>query len=218
MYENGYEFVAHSARPAPTTDPSTFRVQVGSLGCERPYSASIFNISALSFGSLSANAILALNKGAKIGDFAHDTGEGSISEYHERFGGDLIWEIGSGYFGCRTADGNFNPDSFAAKAASAQVKMIEIKLSQGAKPGHGGILPASKVTPEISVTRGVPMGEDCLSPARHRSIFNSLEMMTFIASLKKLSGGKPVGFKLCIGHPWEFMALVKAMREHGDRP
>ena len=218
VYENGYEFVAHSARPAPTTDPSTFRVQVGSLGCERPYSASIFNISALSFGSLSANAILALNKGAKIGDFAHDTGEGSISEYHERFGGDLIWEIGSGYFGCRTADGNFNPDSFAAKAASAQVKMIEIKLSQGAKPGHGGILPASKVTPEISVTRGVPMGEDCLSPARHRAFSTPLEMMTFIARLKKLSGGKPVGFKLCIGHPWEFMALVKAMRETGIAP
>jgi glutamate synthase domain-containing protein 2 len=210
VYGSGYEFIAHSARPAPPADPSTFRITVGGDQCSRPYSASIFNISALSFGSLSANAILALNQGARLGGFAHDTGEGSISRYHERHGGDLVWEIGSGYFGCRTADGNFDPVRFAQKAASEQVRMIELKLSQGAKPGHGGILPAAKVTAEIAATRGVPMGEDCLSPARHRAFSTPLEMMEFIAELRKLSGGKPVGFKLCIGHPWEFMAMVKA--------
>ncbi|MEH2667825.1 glutamate synthase-related protein, partial [Escherichia coli] len=144
----GYEFIAHSTRPAPLADPKTFRIMVGGAQCKLPYSASIFNISAMSFGSLSANAILALNKGARLGEFAHDTGEGSISRYHEQHGGDLIWELGSGYFGCRTADGNFDPIGFARKAESDQVKMIEIKLSQGAKPGHGGILPATKVTPE----------------------------------------------------------------------
>jgi glutamate synthase domain-containing protein 2 len=218
VYENGYEFMAHSTRPAPPADPETFRIPIGGARCENPYSASIFNISAMSFGSLSANAILALNKGAKLGNFAHDTGEGSISRYHREHGGDLIWELGSGYFGCRTADGNFDPVGFQEKANSDQVKMIEIKLSQGAKPGHGGILPASKVTEEISAARGVPMGEDCLSPARHRAFSTPLEMMSFVAQLRKLSGGKPVGFKLCLGHPWEFMGIVKAMRETGTVP
>ncbi|HKG99914.1 MAG TPA: FMN-binding glutamate synthase family protein, partial [Bradyrhizobium sp.] len=218
VYAGGYEFMAHSARPAPPADPQTFRILIGGDQCQRPYSASIFNISALSFGSLSANAILALNKGAKLGGFAHDTGEGSISPYHQRHGGDLIWEIGSGYFGCRTAEGNFDAASFAAKALSDQVRMIEVKLSQGAKPGHGGILPAAKVTQEISVTRGVPMGEDCLSPARHRAFSSPIEMMQFLAKLRELSGGKPVGFKLCVGHPWEFMGIVKAMRETGIVP
>jgi glutamate synthase domain-containing protein 2 len=218
VYETGYEFMAHSVRPAPPADPAGFRILVGGDQCGRPYSASIFNISALSFGSLSANAILALNKGARLGGFAQDTGEGSISRYHERHEGDLIWEIGSGYFGCRTADGNFDPPGFAAKALSDQVKMVEIKLSQGAKPGHGGILPAAKVTREISATRGVPMGEDCLSPDRHRAFSTPIEMMHFIGRLRELSGGKPVGFKLCIGHPWEFMAIVKAMRETAILP
>lgn len=213
VYKSGYEFVAHSTRPAQLADPKAFRVVIGGAQCKRPYLASIFNISAMSFGSLSANAIRALNKGAKLGDFAHDTGEGSISRHHQEHGGDLIWEIGSGYFGCRTADGNFDPISFAQKAASDQVRMIEIKLSQGAKPGHGGILPAAKVTPEIATARGVPLGEDCLSPARHRAFSTPLEMMQFIAELRTLAGGKPIGFKLCIGHPWEFMAMVKAMRE-----
>src|SRR3546814_13228 len=167
----------------------------------------------MSFGSLSTNAIRALNQGAKLGGFAHDTGEGSISRYHREHGGDLIWELGSGYFGCRTVDGNFDAQTFAKKAIDPQVKMIEIKLSQGAKPGHGGILPASKVTEEISLTRGVPMDEDCISPARHRAFSTPMEMMHFIAQLRTLSGGKPVGFKLCIGQPWEFMGMVKAMRE-----
>lgn len=213
VYENGYEFVGHSTRPAPPADPDSFRVLIGGKDCTQPYLASIFNISAMSFGSLSANAIKALNQGAKMGGFAHDTGEGSISPHHRKYGGDLIWELGSGYFGCRTADGQFSPEIFAEKAVDPQVKMIEIKLSQGAKPGHGGILPAAKVTEEISVTRGVPMGEDCISPARHRAFSTPIEMMHFIAQLRKLSGGKPVGFKLCIGQPWEFMAMVKAMRE-----
>ena len=218
VYENGYEFIAHSTRPAPPADPSTFRIPIGAGNCEKPYSASIFNISAMSFGSLSANAIRALNKGAKLGGFAHDTGEGSISPYHREHGGDLIWEIGSGYFGCRTADGNFDPVRFAEQAADPQVKMIEIKLSQGAKPGHGGILPAEKVSAEIALTRGVPMGEDCISPARHRAFSTPIELMHFIAQLRRLSKGKPVGFKLCIGQPWEFMGMVKAMRDTGIHP
>ena len=218
VYEGGYEFIAHSTRPAPLADPRTFRTLIGGVDCTRPYSASIFNISAMSFGSLSANAIRALNKGALIGGFAHDTGEGSISRHHQEHGGDLIWEIGSGYFGCRTADGQFDPEGFASKASADQVKMVEVKLSQGAKPGHGGILPGAKVTAEIAAARGVPAGVDCLSPSRHRAFSTPLEMMQFIADLRKLSGGKPVGFKLCIGLPWEFMAIAKAMRETGIVP
>jgi glutamate synthase domain-containing protein 2 len=218
VYGDGYEFIAHSTRPAPRADPQTFRITIGGDDCTQRYSASIFNISAMSFGSLSANAIRALNKGARIGGFAHDTGEGSISRYHQEHGGDLIWEIGSGYFGCRSADGQFDPERFAKKATEAQVKMVEVKLSQGAKPGHGGILPGPKVTPEIALTRGVPEGQDCLSPARHRAFSTPIEMMQFLADLRRLSGGKPVGFKLCIGHPWEFMAMVKAMRETGIVP
>lgn len=218
VYSAGYEFIAHSTRPAPTTDPAAFRVLIGGKDCSQPYSASIFNISAMSFGSLSANAIQALNQGAAMGGFAHDTGEGSISPHHRRHGGDLIWEIGSGYFGCRAADGSFDPVRFAEQASDPQVKMIEIKLSQGAKPGHGGILPAAKITEEIAATRGVPMGEDCISPARHRAFSTPREMMAFIAQLRALSGGKPVGFKLCIGHPWEFMGMVKAMRDTGVMP
>jgi glutamate synthase domain-containing protein 2 len=172
----------------------------------------------MSFGALSANAIRALNKGAKLGNFAHDTGEGSISRYHREFGGDLIWELGSGYFGCRNDDGTFCDERFAAQATSPQVKMIEIKLSQGAKPGHGGVLPGPKVSPEIAAARGVPVGVDCISPARHSAFTTPVEMMHFIARLRALSEGKPVGFKLCIGHPWEFMAICKAMLETGIRP
>lgn len=218
VYGRGYEFIAHSTRPAAVADPTTFRTRIGGDDCSQAYSASIFNISAMSFGSLSANAIRALNKGARIGRFAHDTGEGSISSYHEEHGGDLIWEIGSGYFGCRTADGQFDPDAFAIKAQRSQVKMIELKLSQGAKPGHGGILPGPKVTAEIAAARGVTEGADCVSPARHRAFSTPIEMMEFIATLRRLSAGKPVGFKLCIGHPWEFMAIVKAMRQTGIVP
>jgi glutamate synthase domain-containing protein 2 len=218
VYRDGYEFIAHSMRPVPVSDPKGFRITIGGDLCARPYSASVFNISAMSFGSLSANAIRALNTGARLGGFSHDTGEGSISPYHREGGGDIVWEVASGYFGCRTADGHFDPDRFAAQAAEEQVKMIEIKLSQGAKPGHGGVLPAAKVTPEIAATRGVPMGQDCISPSSHSAFSTPRELMAFIATLRRLSGGKPVGFKLCIGHPWEFMGMVKAMVETGIRP
>ena len=218
VYRDGYEFIGHSTRPAEAADPASFRITIGGDQCAKPYSASVFNISAMSFGSLSANAIRALNRGAKIGGFYHDTGEGSISPYHREGGGDIVWEVGSGYFGCRTPEGRFDPDKFAAQARTDQVKMVEIKLSQGAKPGHGGVLPAAKVTREIAETRGVPMGVDCISPSRHSAFSTPREMMAFIQQLRTLSGGKPVGFKLCIGHPWEFMGMVKAMLETGVRP
>src|SRR6195952_4861083 len=167
VYADDYEFIAHSMRPAEEADPKSFRITIGNDQCAQPYSASIFNISAMSFGSLSANAIRALNKGAALGGFYHDTGEGSVSPHHREFGGDIVWEVASGYFGCRTAEGRFDPERFAAQASDPQIKMIEIKLSQGAKPGHGGILPGKKVTPEIASTRGVPVGVDCISPAKH---------------------------------------------------
>ncbi|MBD8495001.1 FMN-binding glutamate synthase family protein [Pseudomonas syringae] len=218
VYQTGYEFISHSMRPAPVSDPESFRVEIGGPQCKQPYSASVFNISAMSFGSLSANAIRALNKGAKLGNFSHDTGEGSISPYHRENGGDLVWELGSGYFGCRTDDGRFDPQKFAKQASEPQVKMVEIKLSQGAKPGHGGILPKHKVTQEIASTRGVPMGQDCISPSSHSAFSTPLELMQFIAQLRELSGGKPVGFKLCLGHPWEFMGIAKAMLETGILP
>ncbi|WP_455231942.1 FMN-binding glutamate synthase family protein [Geopseudomonas aromaticivorans] len=218
VYQPGFEFIGHSMLPAEHVDPAGFRVVVGGPQCRQPYSASIFNISAMSFGALSANAIRALNQGAALGGFAHDTGEGSISPYHREHRGDLIWELGSGYFGCRTADGRFDPQRFALQAGDPQVKMIEIKLSQGAKPGHGGILPRHKVTPEIAATRGVAQGEDCVSPARHREFATPIELLQFIARLRELSAGKPVGFKFCLGHPWEFMAIAKAMLETGILP
>ncbi|WP_428416395.1 FMN-binding glutamate synthase family protein [Methylibium sp.] len=207
----GYEWINHSI--APTTIAShDFRITVGGDRAQ-PYSASIFNISAMSFGALSANAILALNAGAKRGGFAHDTGEGSISRYHREHGGDLIWEIGSGYFGCRHDDGSFSEERFAETARDPQVKMIELKLSQGAKPGHGGVLPGPKVTQEIAAARGVAVGVDCVSPSRHAAFDSPVGMLQFIDKLRTLSGGKPVGFKLCIGHPWEWFAIAKAMRE-----
>ncbi len=212
VYQEGYEWVHHSIAPKPIANEK-FRVTVGGPDCTKPYSASVFNISAMSFGSLSANAIRALNGGAKKGNFAHDTGEGGISPYHREIGGDLIWEIGSGYFSCRTRDGKFDPEKFAALATLDQVKMIEIKISQGAKPGHGGVLPAAKVSKEIAEIRGIELGEDCISPPRHSAFSTPIEMMQFIAELRRLSGGKPIGFKLCVGHPWEFLSICKAMLE-----
>ncbi|MBL8351406.1 MAG: FMN-binding glutamate synthase family protein [Burkholderiaceae bacterium] len=208
----GYEWINHSLQPS-TIASHDFRVRIGGERCTQPYSASLFNISAMSFGALSANAIQALNGGAKRGGFAHDTGEGSISAHHRVHGGDLIWEIGSGYFGCRSDDGGFDAGKFAAQAADPQVRLIELKLSQGAKPGHGGVLPGPKVTPEIAAARGVPAGVDCVSPAAHGAFSTPVELLRFIDRLRQLSGGKPVGFKLCIGHPWEWFALAKAMRE-----
>ena len=216
MYEEGFEWMNHSLTPT-RLDNSDFRIVIG-RNCAKPYSASVFNISAMSFGSLSANAILSLNAGARKGGFYHDTGEGSISRYHREPGGDLVWEIGSGYFGCRNPDGSFNPDMFRQNATLEQVKMIEVKLSQGAKPGHGGILPGEKVTREIAEARGVQMGEDCISPASHSAFSNPVELLEFLDQLRELSGGKPVGFKLAIGHPWEWFAIVKAMLATGKKP
>ncbi len=212
----GYEWLNHSVAPTVLASHD-FRVTIGA-GRALPYAASVFNISAMSFGALSANAILALNGGAQRGGFAHDTGEGSISVHHRTQGGDLIWEIGSGYFGCRNDDGSFNAEHFAANATLPQVRMIELKLSQGAKPGHGGVLPGPKVTPEIALARGVPVGVDCVSPAAHSAFSTPLEMMHFIERLRTLSGGKPTGFKFCIGHPWEWFAMVKAMLDTGITP
>lgn len=222
----GYEWVNHSMLPTKLASQD-FRIWIGGMPgqplpggqvCTQPYHASVFNISAMSFGALSANAVLALNLGARTGGFAHDTGEGSISKYHREHGGDLIWQIASGYFGCRNPDGTFSDEKFVENARDPQVKMIELKLSQGAKPGHGGMLLGAKVTPEIAAARGIPVGEDCISPPSHSAFSTPLELMHFIGRLRRLSGGKPVGIKLCIGHPWEWFAMVKAMLETDITP
>ncbi len=213
----GTDWFLHSGR-SHKIDNHDFRVHIGNERCRQPYDMSVFNISAMSFGALSAAAIEALNKGAKEGGFAHDTGEGSISPYHQKHGGDLIWELGTAYFGCRDEHGRFNPETFKQRASLPQVKMIEIKLSQGAKPGKGGVLPASKITEEIAKTRDIPMGKDCISPATHPEFSTPRELVQFWQTLRELSGGKPVGFKLCIGMPWEFMAIVKAMIEEDNYP
>ena len=216
VYAVGYEWINHSIAPI-HVEPEALRVTIGGADCRQPYSASLFNISAMSFGSLSKNAVEALNKGAQLGNFAHNTGEGGISSYHLQ-GGDLIWQIGTGYFGCRQADGTFDPDRYAGQTANPAVKMIELKLSQGAKPGHGGILPAAKLTEEIAAIRGVPMGRDVLSPPGHSSFSTPIGLLEFIAQLRELSGGKPVGFKLCLGKPREFIAICKAMIRTGIKP
>ena len=215
--EIGHEWINHSMRPT-HLDSSDFRITIGGPDCTRPYASSVLNISGMSYGALSPNAVEALNRGARLGGFAHTTGEGGVSRFHRTHGGDLIWQIGSGYFGCRTREGQFCPDAFAAVAAEDQVKMIEIKLSQGAKPGHGGILPGAKVTEAIAEARGVPIGQDCISPAAHSEFSTPLELCGFIARLRDLSGGKPIGIKLCVGHPWEVFALAKAMRASGVTP
>ena len=217
VYDAGYEWLTHSMVPV-HIENADFRTRIGGPDCRQPYDASIYNISAMSFGALSANAILALNEGARRGHFFHDTGEGSISRYHRQNGGDLVWEIGSGYFGCRDANGKFDGARFTKNAALDQVRMIEVKLSQGAKPGHGGVLPGAKVSPEIAEARGVPVGQDCISPPSHSAFATPIELLQFIARLRELSGGKPVGFKLAIGHPWEWFAIVKAMLQTGIAP
>ena len=216
VYSDEYEWLAHSIVPNENA-PAEWRVDVGSSQCSQPYSASLFNISAMSFGSLSANAIMALNKGAAAGNFYHDTGEGGLSRYHRSHGGDLVWEIGSGYFGCRNEDGTFNPDKFKETASDPQVKMVEIKLSQGAKPGHGGVLPGPKVTKEIAETRGVPIGRDVISPPAHSTFSTPIELLEWAARLRDLSGGRPVGIKLRVGKPHEIFAICKAMLETGIR-
>ena len=217
VYATSFEWLSHSVSPK-HADPASFRVTVGGPDCRLPYSASVLNISGMSFGALSANAIRALNIGAKLGNFAHDTGEGGFSRHHQEPGGDVVWQVGSGYFGCRGEDGRFSPERFAETVSAPQIRMVEIKLSQGAKPGHGGVLPGPKVTAEIAAARGIAAGVDCVSPATHSAFTTPLEFLAFVRQLRDLSGGKPIGMKLCIGHPWEFMALCKAMRQTGITP
>jgi len=213
----GYEWINHSLAPKYLGDHSP-RVVFGGPQCTQPYSASPLNISAMSFGALSKNAIMALNKGASLGGFAHNTGEGGLSPYHLEHGGDIIWQIGTGYFGCRDEHGNFDRELFREKAAKDVVKMVEIKLSQGAKPGHGGILPAVKLTEEIAAIRHVPMGKDVVSPVAHSAFCDPRGLLEFVKQLRELSGGKPIGFKLCIGRPKEFLGICKAMLETGIIP
>lgn len=215
--ETGYEYLVHSVVPIAVPDEMP-RVSVGGPDCSRPYSMALLNVSAMSFGAMSANAIRALNKGAALGGFAHDTGEGGISSYHLEHGGDLVWEIGSGYFGTRKADGSFDPDRFAEQAARDEVKCVSLKLSQGAKPGTGGVLPAAKVSTEIARARGVPAGEKCVSPAAHSVFSTPIGLIEFMAWMREVSGGKPVGFKLCVGSRTEVLAICKAMLKVGTAP
>jgi glutamate synthase domain-containing protein 2 len=216
VYGSGYSWLAHSIQPKPVPDEpaSSLRVRVGDERCAQPYDISVLNISGMSYGALGANAIRALNEGAAAGGFAHNTGEGSISEFHLS-GGDLIWQIGTGYFGCRTKAGELDYERFAERAQHPAVKMIEIKISQGAKPGHGGLLPGAKVVPAIAATRGIPVGETCISPPYHRAFSTPRELLEVIARLRELSGGKPVGFKICLGDPVQYLCIVKAMQESG---
>ncbi|WP_028934278.1 FMN-binding glutamate synthase family protein [Pseudonocardia spinosispora] len=217
VYATGYEHFVHAMCPLPTPEEPP-RVRIGGPECRRPYDMSLLNVSAMSFGSLSSNAILALNTGAARGGFAHDTGEGGLSEYHLRPGGDLIWEIGTGYFGCRTEGGDFDPVMFAAKAAQPSVRCVSLKLSQGAKPGLGGVLPGPKVNAEIAAVRGVPQGKTVISPPSHRVFSTPVELIAFMAQLRELTDGKPVGFKLCVTSRRDMLAICKAMLEVGTAP
>jgi glutamate synthase domain-containing protein 2 len=214
----GYEFVAHSMTAKPKPDGGPPKVHIGGPKVTKPYDIAMLNVSAMSFGSLSGNAIEALNGGAAIGGFAHDTGEGSISVHHRKYGGDLIWEVASGYFGCRGDDGQFDAAKFRERAALEQVKMVSIKISQGAKPGLGGLLPGAKVNAEVAEARGVPIGQTIVSPPAHTAFRTPLELIDFIDELRELSGGKPVGFKICVGSKREFLAICKAMIERQSGP
>lgn len=220
VYQEGHRWLTHSiaAKHAVEDPVQAFRVPVGGDECTQPYQASILNISAMSFGSLSGRAIRALNEGARMGNFAHNTGEGGVSVHHKEPGGDLIWQVGTGYYGCRREDGGFDADAFRDVASIPNVKMVELKLSQGAKPGHGGILPANKVTSEIAAARGIPLGIECQSPPGHQTFSTPIGLLEYIAELRALSGGKPVGFKLCVGEPLEFLSICRAMHKTGLLP
>ena len=217
VYRSGYEWINHTLAPSADLDKNP-RVVFGELNCSKPYAASPLNISAMSYGALSKTAIMALNKGAKAGGFAHNTGEGGVSPHHKKYGGDLVWQISTGYFGCRNDDGSFDEKQFIETATDDQIKMIEIKLSQGAKPGHGGILPAAKVSQEIVEIRHVKLGEDVISPPAHSAFSTPKGLLEFTKKLRELSGGKPVGFKLCIGLKSEFLSICKAMEDTGLTP
>jgi glutamate synthase domain-containing protein 2 len=213
----GYEYANHSINVKEVVSERS-RNLVGGPQCKQPYSASLINISAMSYGALSRNAIRALNHGAKLANIFHNTGEGGLTEHHLAGGGDITWQIGTGYFGCRTHDGGFDAAKFEKMANLSVVKMIEIKISQGAKPSHGGVLPKDKITAEISEIRGIPMGKDCLSPPDHTTFDSPKGLMHFIEELRKLTNGKPIGFKICIGIKSEFMGICKAMLETGVTP
>ena len=217
VYATNHEHLVHTLAPVdePAEPPRTL---IGGKDCTQPYSISMLNVSSMSFGSLSKNAVRSLNKGAAMGGFAHNTGEGGVSPDHKEFGGDLVWQMGTGYFGARTHDGDFDPAKFRDRAADDQVKMVELKVSQGAKPGIGGVLPADKITKEVSEIRDVPMGKDCISPAAHRVFSTPVELIEFIAKMRELSGGKPAGFKLCVSSRREVLAICKAIREVGTAP
>lgn len=219
VYAEGYEWITHSIVPKDfhKMDHNP-RVRMGGKECKQPYDMSVLNVSAMSFGSLSKNAVLALNGGAKMGGFAHNTGEGGLSPYHLQPGGDIVWQIGTGYFGARTKDGNFSDEAFTINATKPNVKMIEIKLSQGAKPGHGGILPGKKNTPEIAAIRLVEPGTTVFSPPYHSAFGTPLELILFVKRLRELSGGKPIGFKLCVGRKSEFLSICKAMVQLNTYP
>ena len=206
----GYMWLQHSMAATHLEDRD-LRVTIGGRDCTQPYSSSLFNISAMSFGSLSPTAIQSMNMGAKAGGFCHNTGEGGVSRHHLQHGGDLCWQIGTGYFGCRADDGTFSLEKYRESVSHDAVKMVELKLSQGAKPGHGGVLPAAKVTEEIAEARGIPLGQSCISPPAHTAFSTPIEMCEFIGTLRDASGGKPIGIKLCVGLRSDFMAFCKAM-------
>ncbi len=217
LYAPGYDGLSHSIYPVDPADIPP-RVHIGGADCKQPYEASILNISAMSFGAISKNAVMAMNEGAKMDDFYHNTGEGGLSDYHLRGGGDIVWQIGTGYFGCRTEEGRFDPESFKKKAAHEHVKMIELKLSQGAKPGHGGVLPAAKNNREIADVRQLEPHTDVISPPGHREFSDAVGLLEFVQKLRELSGGKPVGFKLCVGKKEEFTEICEQMKKTGLRP
>lgn len=218
IYDAGYEWMNHSMYAGKARIDEDPRVMIGGEFCTQPYSASLLNISAMSFGSLSKNAVMAMNKGAKLGEFAHNTGEGGVSPYHLKHGGDLIWQVGTGYFGCRADNGKFSPEKYAITSQIENIKMIELKISQGAKPGHGGILPASKNTPEIAAIRGVQPHTEVDSPPSHSAFKTPEGLLELIQKMRELSGGKPIGFKLCIGRKQEFVEICEAMVKTGLRP
>lgn len=217
LFVPGHDHLLHSTHPVPARTDAPL-VRLGGPECTQPYDISLFNISSMSFGSLSANAVLAMNKGAAMGGFIQETGEGGLTKYHLEYGADLIWEIGSSYFGCRTEDGHFDPEQFRVKANYPEVKGILIKLSQGAKPGMGGMLPGHKVTAEIAEARGIEEGQDCLSPAWHSEFDTPLELMHFVKKLRRLANGKPVGIKFCVGSRHEVLSLCKAMLKAKTAP
>lgn len=217
VHEAGFDSIHHSMAPKEMDEAET-RIIVGGPQCKKPYNASRLNISAMSFGAISINAVRALNRGARLGNFYHNTGEGGLSKYHLMEGGDLVWQLGTAYFGCRNREGRFDAELFQQKANHDQVKMIEIKISQGAKPGHGGLLLAAKITPEIAEIRHVEMGKDVLSPPAHTAFSTPRGLLEFVVQLRELTDGKPIGFKFCVGRRREFLGICKAMLETGIYP